>query len=103
MLNGKWAWRVVLDAGFLRVCPIQPHFLCRICLATGPESVGSVSLTEMLYRTNILAIVGGGNYPKFDEKAVLIWDESKRSPEDKIVLDITFAQPVLGVRLLKDK
>nr|KAG5710366.1 hypothetical protein BaRGS_009082 [Batillaria attramentaria] len=26
------AWRVVLDAGFLRVCPIQPHFLRRICL-----------------------------------------------------------------------
>nr|KAG5706429.1 hypothetical protein BaRGS_032822 [Batillaria attramentaria] len=31
----KRAWRVVLDAGFLRVCPIQPHFLRRICLATG--------------------------------------------------------------------
>nr|KAG5703793.1 hypothetical protein BaRGS_009591 [Batillaria attramentaria] len=30
-----WAWRVVLDAGFLRVCPIQPHFLRRFCLATG--------------------------------------------------------------------
>nr|KAG5696249.1 hypothetical protein BaRGS_019951 [Batillaria attramentaria] len=29
------AWRVVLDAGFLRVCPIQPHFFRRICLATG--------------------------------------------------------------------
>nr|KAG5712637.1 hypothetical protein BaRGS_029692 [Batillaria attramentaria] len=29
------AWRVVLDAGFLRVCPIQPHFLRRICLASG--------------------------------------------------------------------
>nr|KAG5692619.1 hypothetical protein BaRGS_030047 [Batillaria attramentaria] len=29
------AWRVVLDAGFLRVCPIQLHFLRRICLATG--------------------------------------------------------------------
>ena len=29
------AWRVVLDAGFLRVCPIQPHFLHCICLATG--------------------------------------------------------------------
>nr|KAG5694874.1 hypothetical protein BaRGS_029491 [Batillaria attramentaria] len=27
-----WAWRVVLAAGFLRVCPIQPHFLRRICL-----------------------------------------------------------------------
>ena len=29
------AWRVVLDAGFLWVCPIQPHFLRSICLATG--------------------------------------------------------------------
>ena len=29
------AWRVVLYAGFLRVCPIQPHFLRSICLATG--------------------------------------------------------------------
>ena len=29
------AWRVVLDAGFLMVCPIQPHFLRCICLATG--------------------------------------------------------------------
>ena len=29
------AWRVVLDAGFVRVCPIQPHFLRSICLATG--------------------------------------------------------------------
>nr|KAG5686898.1 hypothetical protein BaRGS_012446 [Batillaria attramentaria] len=32
---GTKAWRVVLDAGFLRVCPIQPHFLRRICLAAG--------------------------------------------------------------------
>ena len=29
------AWRVVLDAGYLRVCPIQPYFLLSICLATG--------------------------------------------------------------------
>ena len=28
-------WRVVLDTGFLRVCPIQPHFLPSICLASG--------------------------------------------------------------------
>ena len=29
------AWRVVLDAGFLRVCPIQPHLPRSIYLATG--------------------------------------------------------------------
>ena len=37
------AWGVVLDAGFLRVYPIQPHFLRSICLATGscPAQKGS--------------------------------------------------------------
>ena len=29
------AWRVVLDAGFLGVCSIQPHFLRNMYLATG--------------------------------------------------------------------
>ena len=37
------AWCVVLDAGFLRVCPIQPHFLRSICLATGSCCVSLVS------------------------------------------------------------
>nr|KAG5689761.1 hypothetical protein BaRGS_031162 [Batillaria attramentaria] len=40
------AWRVVLDAGFLRVCPIQPHFLRRICLATGSCPARSHSYLE---------------------------------------------------------
>nr|KAG5714211.1 hypothetical protein BaRGS_018428 [Batillaria attramentaria] len=35
------AWRVVLDAGFLRVCPIQPHFRRRISLATAPDERGA--------------------------------------------------------------
>nr|KAG5712613.1 hypothetical protein BaRGS_029668 [Batillaria attramentaria] len=38
------AWRVVLDAGFLTVCPIQPHFLRRICLAT--EKIRNEELWE---------------------------------------------------------
>nr|KAG5689957.1 hypothetical protein BaRGS_033638 [Batillaria attramentaria] len=33
--SNKGAWRVVLGAGFLRVCPVQPYFLRRISLATG--------------------------------------------------------------------
>ena len=37
------AWCVVLDAGFLRVCPIQPHFHRSICLATGSCCVSLVS------------------------------------------------------------
>ncbi|XP_025076265.1 WD repeat domain phosphoinositide-interacting protein 4-like [Pomacea canaliculata] len=56
----------------------------------------------MLFRSNLLAVVGGGMSSKFDEKAVIIWDESKPASE-KILLDITFAQPILAVRMLKEK
>nr|KAG5687017.1 hypothetical protein BaRGS_016487 [Batillaria attramentaria] len=49
------AWRVVLDAGFLRVCPIQPHFLCRICLATGscPARSHSSSFRIFLWPSDV--------------------------------------------------
>ena len=48
------AWRVVLNAGFLRECPIQLHFLFRICFATGScparfhSSFGIISGHRML-------------------------------------------------------
>ena len=44
------AWRVVLDAGFLWVCPIQPHFLRSICLATGllSRSLPHVFISDLL-------------------------------------------------------
>ena len=42
------AWRVVLDAGFLRVCPVQPHFLRSICLATGSCPARSHMYIELL-------------------------------------------------------
>uniref|UniRef100_A0A8B9QAD4 Uncharacterized protein n=1 Tax=Apteryx owenii TaxID=8824 RepID=A0A8B9QAD4_APTOW len=31
------------------------------------EQVGSVALVEMLHRSNLLAIVGGGSNPKFSD------------------------------------
>ena len=48
------AWRVVLASGFLRVCPIQPHFLRRICSATGScpaRSHKSSFYTSIYYRS----------------------------------------------------
>ena len=31
--------------------------------------VGSIACADMLFRTNLIAMVGGGTAPRFDEKA----------------------------------
>ena len=34
---------------------------------------------------------------------VLIWDNCQRNPAQKVVMDITFAQPVVAVRVQRDR
>ncbi|NWY71717.1 WIPI4 protein, partial [Erithacus rubecula] len=66
------------------------------------EQVGSVGLVEMLNRSNLLAIVGGGSHPKFPDASVLIWDDA-REGKDKLVLEFSFPKPVLAVRMRHDR
>ncbi|KAK6171371.1 hypothetical protein SNE40_019576 [Patella caerulea] len=73
----------------------------KLCIT--PDQVGSVSSAEMLFRSNILVLVGGGTMPKYDEKAVLVWDMSAKKESDSALMDITFAQPVVGVKVLKNR
>ncbi len=63
------------------------------------DEIGSVAQVEMLYRTNLIAIVGGGSMPKFAENTVLIWDDTKK----KFILELTFPSVILAVRLRRDK
>lgn len=69
------------------------------------DQVGSVSHVEMLQRSNLLAIVGGGTNPKFSEISVLVWDDAREGKDsrDKLVLEFTFTKPVLAMRLRQDK
>ncbi|XP_009437341.1 WD repeat domain phosphoinositide-interacting protein 4 isoform X5 [Gorilla gorilla gorilla] len=70
------------------------------------EQVGSMGLVEMLHRSNLLALVGGGSSPKFSEiSAVLIWDDARegKDSKEKLVLEFTFTKPVLSVRMRHDK
>ncbi|GAB6033667.1 hypothetical protein CHUAL_013727 [Chamberlinius hualienensis] len=84
-----------MDSG-LRIFNLEP---LKQKLHLNEALVGSVARCQMLYRTNLIAFIGGGDQPKFAENTVLIWDDSVK----KLVLEYTFSEPVLNVRLLKDK
>ncbi|KAF7273805.1 WD repeat domain phosphoinositide-interacting protein 4-like [Rhynchophorus ferrugineus] len=63
------------------------------------ETVGSISICEMLFRTNIIAMVSGGSRPKIPDNILHIFDDSKK----KAALEIKFASSVKAVRLRREK
>lgn len=63
------------------------------------DLMGSISIAEMLWRTNVIAVVGGGNRAKFADNTVLIYDDISK----KFVMDVTFTSPIKAVRLRRDK
>eukprot|EP00918_Siedleckia_nematoides_P076507 GHVU01167226.1.p1 GENE.GHVU01167226.1~~GHVU01167226.1.p1 ORF type:complete len:349 (+),score=33.92 GHVU01167226.1:17-1063(+) len=72
-------------------------------LHQGQEVVGSIGQVHMLHRTNLVALVAGGNLPKYAENTVLIWDDSKKEMDKKVVLEFTFSQPVLSVCMKNER
>ncbi|XP_043204205.1 WD repeat domain phosphoinositide-interacting protein 4-like [Amphibalanus amphitrite] len=67
--------------------------------AHGPLRFGSIGVCEMLDRSNLLAVVGGGATPRFADNTVLIHDAAL----DQFVLELTFSAPVLAVRMRRDR
>ena len=59
---------------------------------------GGIGLVEMLFRCNLMAIVGGGGAPHSPPHRVLIWDD--HIPKE--IGELSFKQNVLRVRLRKD-
>lgn len=66
---------------------------------TNLDFEGGISIVEMLYRTNIIALVGAGNNPKYPKEKVMLWDDSLM----KCIGELNFKSEVRGVRLRKDK
>jgi WD repeat-containing protein 45 len=56
-------------------------------------------MAELLYRTNMIALVGTGSNPAWPVNKVLIWDDSKLD----VVGELTFKSIVRGLKMVKDK
>jgi len=87
-----------MESGF-RIYNVEP---LAEKLHQGLETVGSVAQLEMLNRSNLLALVGGGALPKYADNTVLIWDDRQKEAEKKFALEFTFQQPVVAVRMKAD-
>ena len=53
----------------------------------------------MLFRCNILGLVGGGKNPKFPPNQLIIWDDYR----NRALADMTFRSDIKAVRLRRDK
>jgi hypothetical protein len=59
---------------------------------------GGIGRAEMLYKSNFLALIGGGKIPKYNNNKVVIWDDH----EKKVISELKFITPVINVKLKKD-
>ena len=89
------------DAGFrIYNCdPFKETFRRRFDATSAGGAGGGIGIVEMLFRCNILALVGGGRNPKYSPNKVMLWDDH----QSRCIGELSFRVEVRAVKLRRDK
>lgn len=63
------------------------------------EMNGGIGIIEMLYRCNILALVGGGKNPKYQPTKLMLYDDHRV----KCIAEMSFRTEIKAVKLKSDR
>lgn len=92
------------DYGCFVICTEKGYRIFNTCplkdtIKHNFDSHSGIAIATMLFRSNILALVGGGMNPKYPPNKVILWDDK----ESRCIGELSFKGNVRNVKMRKDR